>query len=491
LPNAVKRALFILLAAFGIGGCATHRPAQESPVVPSLSAPPLPNQLTKPLLEYYPDASKRAHEQGRVVVKLHLDPSGAIDLPMQIDRESTDAAPRLQEAAQKILSGAKFEAGDGYKKNLTVSIVFELLPCGTVAHEPTADHRINLCFDPSPYATVNFAEHPPSEFEEQIHKILVHGNLADIDFLEATLGLRFRVTPPVPSPYSFGKDHDLHVLVTPVLVPKTIRVTGLSYGRLSDINGYSSALNFELVPVECPDIAFWAARWKIPFASSADPHGYGTGTNFQWGGPDGVRISAFNHQGGGCQMSLSQNKEPAEPFSSHTDDDLIDAIPLVRGIGAMIASGDIRDVARAERELHARFTAAGPGAFGVYYQLQDFISGINPMSFEYSVNDTGLEPSPFDAFQSVPPIPANRTARLRLTVDVYHLCIRREQLPTELHRRGIRFSRLLKDGYDTYLIQGRNEIQMQPSLFGGCVRDISISQITDVKHVLRSSTPKN
>jgi TonB family protein len=491
LPNALKRALIILLAAFGIGGCATYRHAQESPIAAPLSVPPLPNQLSQTLLEFYPDASKRAREQGRVVVHLQIDPSGAIDLPIQIDRERTNATPRLEEAAQKILSRTKFETGDNYKKNLTVSIVFELVPCGTVIHDPAPDYRINLCLDPSLYATVNFAEHPPSEFEEQIHKILIHGDLADADFLEETLGVRFRVTRLAPSPYSFGKDHDLHVLLTPIWVPKTIRVTGLSYGLLSDLNGHSSAFRFEFMPVECPDIAFWAARWKIPSASGTDPHGYGSGTDIQWGGDHGIRVSALYWHGGGCQMSLSQSKESGEPFSSHTDSDLIAATPIVRGIGAMIASGDIRNVVRAERALHARFTTSGPGGFGVNYELQDIIPGIDPISFEYSVNDTGKEPSPFGAFSYVPPIPANRSARLRLIVDVYHLCVRREQLPAELHRRGIRFRRSSSDGDDIYVMQGQNEIRMQLRLFGGCVRDIGISQITDVKHALRSSTPQS
>jgi len=82
-------ALFLIFVA-GLAGC-TSEPAKQTtaPV-----APPLPNNLTRTHLEYYPDASKRAKEQGRVVLKIHLDPSGAIDLPMQIDRESTDAGNR-------------------------------------------------------------------------------------------------------------------------------------------------------------------------------------------------------------------------------------------------------------------------------------------------------------------------------------------------------------------------------------------------------------
>jgi TonB family protein len=481
-----------LLVLLFIAGCVDTRHAPQRPVPTPLTAPPLPEKLRdgQKLLEYYPDASKRAHEQGRVVVKLQIGASGVADLPMQIDSDLTDAVPRLQEAALKILKGWRFEVGDNYKTNVTVSIVFELVPCGAVTQDPTADYRINLCLDPSPWATFNFAQHPPSVFEEQIHKILVHGDLADIDFLEETLGLRFRVTRPVPSPYSYGEDHALHVLVTPTAVPKTIKVTGLNYGPLSNSHANTSAFILNFIPVECPDIALWAARWKIPSTSSMDPHGNGSGAGFRSGGDQGIEVYASYWAGGGCQMFLRQNKESGAPFSSHTDSDLISATPLLRGIGAMIASGDIRDVARAERALHARFTTAGPRSFAEYHELQNIIPGVDPLSFEYSVNDTGMEPSPFGAFVAVPPVAADRTARLRLTLDIYHLCMRKAQLPSELHRRGVRFRHLSKDGDDIYLIRGQNEIRVSLSMFNGCVSDINIAQITTVQHSLQSNFAK-
>jgi TonB family protein len=474
--------LFLIVLGL-VAGCVHNRHAPERPVSIPLAVPPLPERLRdgQKLLEYYPDASKRAHEQGRVVVKLHIGASGALDLP-QIDSGLTDAAPRLAEAALKILRGWRFEVGDNYKTNVTVSIVFELVPCGAVAQDPTADYRINLCLDPSPWATFNFAQHPPSVFEEQIRQILVHGDLADIGFLEQTLGLRFRVTRPVPSPYSFGDDHALQVLVTPTAVPNTIKVTGLSYESQPGSPDNTRIFRLSFIPAECPDIALWAARWKIPSTFSMDPHGYGSGTDFQWGSNHGIRVDAFFHTRGGCQMSLSQNKEFGEPFSSHTDSDLISPTPLLRGIGAMIASGDIRNVARAERALHARFTTAGPSVFAEYYELQNIIPGVDPLSFEYSVNDTGMEPSPFGAFSAQPPVAADRTARFQLIIDTYHLCMRRAQLPSELQRRGVRFHRLSKDGNDIYLIRGKNEIRLSASMFNGCIRDVDIAQITDVKH---------
>jgi hypothetical protein len=61
------------------GGCTTARYAQGLPNPTPLTAPSLPEGLRDghKLLEYYPDASKRAREQGRVVVKLQIGGSGS------------------------------------------------------------------------------------------------------------------------------------------------------------------------------------------------------------------------------------------------------------------------------------------------------------------------------------------------------------------------------------------------------------------------------
>src|SRR3984957_10580159 len=141
------------------GGWGADRHTQESPIASPLGVPPLPQGLRdgQKLLEYYPEASKRAHEQGRVVVKLVMSPSGALDLPMKIDRDLTDATPRLEEAAQKILRGTKFEPGENYKKNVSVSIVFELVPCGAVTHTPTTANHITFCPAQSPSSTCESA----------------------------------------------------------------------------------------------------------------------------------------------------------------------------------------------------------------------------------------------------------------------------------------------------------------------------------------------
>ena len=298
--------------------------------------------------------------------------------------------------------------------------------------------------------------------------------------------MRFRVTPPVRSPNSYspdGKpDPTPHVLVTPTQVSNIFKVEGFEYESQPNTNANTSDFRLNIPPVECPNIAFWAARLKLPSTSSMDPHGYGQGTDFQSGGEHGISVSAFYHTGGGCQLTLSQRKEMGEPFSTHTDRELISPAPLVRGLATIIASGDIRNVALAEHALRTTFTSPGPGEFGINYELKTIIPGIDPGYFEYSVNDTGKENA--STFFYVPPKPANRTARLVLLVDVYHICIRHGQLPAEFSRRGIRFRHSMKEGEDNYVIEGKNRIRVRLGRFGDCIRDVAVLQTTDVKHAI-------
>jgi outer membrane biosynthesis protein TonB len=118
---------FVLLVLVFAGGCVTDRHIQEPPIQTTLAAPPLPEGLSdgQDLLDCYPNVSKRLHDQGRVVVKLQIGASGAIEQPLQIDRERTDATSQLEAAALKIFSGRRFGVGEHYKKNVAVSVVFE------------------------------------------------------------------------------------------------------------------------------------------------------------------------------------------------------------------------------------------------------------------------------------------------------------------------------------------------------------------------------
>ena len=98
---------------------------------------------------YYPDLARRRKETGEIIIQFSVGPTGRIDEPIAVDERSVQN-PRLIYAARRLLSGAKIRLGNKFKKSLTVSIVFEISPCGTVQHSRGADYNLNLCVDPLP-----------------------------------------------------------------------------------------------------------------------------------------------------------------------------------------------------------------------------------------------------------------------------------------------------------------------------------------------------
>lgn len=113
-------------------------------------APPPLAQWTTNINDYYPDASIRAKESGEVVVHFSLDATGLVEKPIGIDDEKSTHIPRLRGAAEKIVAtyNARFQVGDGYKRVLTASVVFEISPCGNISHSRGADYDLNLCGAP-------------------------------------------------------------------------------------------------------------------------------------------------------------------------------------------------------------------------------------------------------------------------------------------------------------------------------------------------------
>jgi TonB family protein len=143
----LPRSLTIILTSFWIVcGCASpERVDRPIPV-----APPFPESYRgENFRDYYPDASRRARETGEIIVELSLAPDGKVQT-VAVDDQRSAPFPRLAEGAQKVVHGMKFLVGDSYKKLLTMSIVFDISPCGKVIHSPGADYDINICVDPRP-----------------------------------------------------------------------------------------------------------------------------------------------------------------------------------------------------------------------------------------------------------------------------------------------------------------------------------------------------
>ena len=131
----------ILIIAFAIGGLDTSSSGDRE-VAPSILQP------ARDASEYYPPASLRLGEAGRVVLRFAVDADGKAVEPFTIDAaQSSTASERLLVAAEEYLKNSRFVSRTPYKKMLTASFVFEFAPCGTLSHSLVHDYTITLCRD--------------------------------------------------------------------------------------------------------------------------------------------------------------------------------------------------------------------------------------------------------------------------------------------------------------------------------------------------------
>src|ERR1700733_6007688 len=139
----------ILVSVLLASGCASPKHIDK----PLLLPPPLPERyLTGGFIEYYPDASKRAHETGEVIVNFTVAANGVVN-NIIVNEHASAPFPRLLNAATKIVQGLKLAVGDKYKTSLTMSIVFEIAPCCNVSHSSGPDYYTFLCVDPIRHPT--------------------------------------------------------------------------------------------------------------------------------------------------------------------------------------------------------------------------------------------------------------------------------------------------------------------------------------------------
>ncbi len=322
--------------------------------------------------------------------------------------------------------------------------------------------------------------------EHALGEVLAHNDLADIDFIENTLGVGFRVSKPVPVPYWFGKDDELHVRVMVTSNPPSMLAEWLGYTTETDDSKHQTEFQFHFIPRSRPDLRQWAADWNVKVTESMFTDAAGSAESIQWGGPTGINIQASYYTGGGYGITLTQRKNISEPFSSHVKMDLIPPISLERQVGALIAAGDLRNYGRTAKildtTLHIDPEAIRNGRW--YYGsaiLDSVIVGIDPSSFVYRIDEFGWVSPP--AFFVVPAHLSNRTVDLNLGVDVYHVCVAPRDIEAELKRRSIKFTPESRDSDDAvYSVTGRNKITLRIRRFRKCVNEIDLSQITDVEH---------
>lgn len=108
---------------------------------------------------YYFNASVRLSEMGIVVLHFAVGADGRVggaidhDEPFIVGHGSSQdsgAAARLVEGAERYIRDAKFDVHGLHKQRLTASFVFEIEPCGKLAHPQVHDYAISLCREPPP-----------------------------------------------------------------------------------------------------------------------------------------------------------------------------------------------------------------------------------------------------------------------------------------------------------------------------------------------------
>jgi hypothetical protein len=143
-------AMVVLAMAAALGGC----------TAPRLIAPEDPDS-------FYARASLRLDEMGVVVLRFSVGPDGKAREPILHDEplvinpykrqdgtEDGSTARRLIESAEKYIRAAKFDARAIDKRELTASFVFEVKPCGRLAHSGDYDYAITLCLERPPRVMV-------------------------------------------------------------------------------------------------------------------------------------------------------------------------------------------------------------------------------------------------------------------------------------------------------------------------------------------------
>jgi outer membrane biosynthesis protein TonB len=146
----------ILISISVASGCAATNTPSDRAAAAILVAPPMIT-IFRDINDWYPDASKRANETGRVVLHFAVSPAGVSEEPFTLDEKESTTYPRLIEAAQRMFHGTKFQSGPGYKRLLTASFVFEIKPCGKLSQAAVLDYAFSLCVSPlNPGPTISY-----------------------------------------------------------------------------------------------------------------------------------------------------------------------------------------------------------------------------------------------------------------------------------------------------------------------------------------------
>jgi hypothetical protein len=68
--------------------------------------------------------------------------------PFVVDAARSTSSPRLIEAAEQLFARSRYEIGERYRRRVTASVMFEIMPCGELQPMFGLDYYYHLCIPP-------------------------------------------------------------------------------------------------------------------------------------------------------------------------------------------------------------------------------------------------------------------------------------------------------------------------------------------------------
>jgi hypothetical protein len=350
--------------------------------------------------------------------------------------------------------------------------------------------------------------------KEAVHRILMRGDMADMDSLARDTGLELHLQP-------MYLDFGTKAIITKN--PDYTYASSLTYGINFD-HDKTTTVKLQFAPVSCPHFDDWEVEWhqKEPLIILSEIN---VQRSFDWNdNPDlhvelsckhdgkqlaenrltitqkyrrWVNVSLeLETSGGSClypgRLAMSIDdvlNVPSLTSAASSTKDL--ARELARKLIDVIEAGDIRNYSPLESIFDANFVAV-PEAIDANLlvngsaRLAHAIPGLDSATFSYHVNDTGWDVLPYRVAE--PKYLHSRQASFGADVDRSQFCLNPEMVENMAQGRGLNIIVPTKEspGKQSFsVINERNLINISFELHNNdCVSSFKIEQVTDAAHDL-------
>jgi hypothetical protein len=327
-----------------------------------------------------------------------------------------------------------------------------------------------------------------AELKTALHRVLTHGDLADLPHLSRTLGIGLRVAAPDLRYPHIDPATNFRAIAT--TNPPSLLASSLRYEAQYSESRRSSRLQLDFSPRSCLPLREWAKEWSIRVDRSFDPHGAGEWQELKWPGPEGIRLNNFYSSRGGCSASLMQLVSRWVRFSPPKSIKAAAGRLSIDQVVDLLAAGDLRNVQQVARILRTELIPL-PGVVkaGLLYrgsvEMAQVVPGVDPWQTAYYGDDTGWVAPP--SFTAAPRALAEREVNLQLMVDFESNCIPLAALDSAVQSRSIGASTRRPDGRQpVYTVPGEHRIELGVAATRECVEQLRYRQVTDAEHSVKT-----